>query len=94
MVLIITPAIEGLRREWREAAESLGAGSFDYWRRIAAPSLVAPGAHDFLWTPTIGKQVADLIPGARYEVLTEAGHFPHLQDPDALTRMAMAFFSG
>ena len=25
MVLIITPALEGLRREWREAAESLGA---------------------------------------------------------------------
>jgi len=39
MVLIITPAIEGLRREWREAAESLGAGAFDYWRRIAVPVL-------------------------------------------------------
>ena len=77
---------------------SLALGRLDIrpedWRRIAAPSLVAPGAHDFLWTPTIGKQVADLIPGARYEVLTEAGHFPHWQDPDALTRMAMAFFSG
>jgi len=39
MVLIITPAVEGLRREWREAAESLGAGAFDYWRRVAFPVL-------------------------------------------------------
>ncbi len=39
MVLIITPAIEGLRQEWREAAQSLGAGPLDYWRRIAIPVL-------------------------------------------------------
>jgi putative spermidine/putrescine transport system permease protein len=40
MVLIITPAIEGLRQEWREAAESLGASALDYWLRIAVPILL------------------------------------------------------
>ncbi|MGA2110983.1 MAG: ABC transporter permease subunit [Anaerolineales bacterium] len=39
MVLIITPAIDGLRREWREAAENLGGSFFDYWRRVALPIL-------------------------------------------------------
>jgi putative spermidine/putrescine transport system permease protein len=39
MVLIITPAIDGLRREWREAAEILGANSFQYWRYVALPVL-------------------------------------------------------
>ena len=39
MVLIIAPAIDGLKREWREAAENMGASSFDYWRRIALPIL-------------------------------------------------------
>ncbi|MGE0280891.1 MAG: ABC transporter permease, partial [Rhizobiaceae bacterium] len=39
MVLIITPALEGLRREWREAAEMLGANGFQYWRMIAFPVL-------------------------------------------------------
>lgn len=39
MVLIITPALEGLRREWREAAESLGANCFQYWRMVALPVL-------------------------------------------------------
>lgn len=39
MVLIITPAIDGLRREWREAAESLGASGAQYWRMVALPVL-------------------------------------------------------
>lgn len=39
MVLIITPALEGLRREWREAAEILGASGLQYWRMIALPVL-------------------------------------------------------
>jgi putative spermidine/putrescine transport system permease protein len=40
MILIITPAIEGLRREWREAAEVLGATSAQYWRMVAFPILL------------------------------------------------------
>jgi putative spermidine/putrescine transport system permease protein len=39
MVLIITPAIDGLRREWREAAEVLGATGGQYWRMVALPVL-------------------------------------------------------
>ncbi|HET9851751.1 MAG TPA: ABC transporter permease subunit, partial [Candidatus Limnocylindrales bacterium] len=39
MVLIIAPAIEGLRKEWREAAENMGATPFQYWRRVAFPIL-------------------------------------------------------
>ena len=39
MVLIITPALEGLRREWWEAAEILGASGLQYWRMIALPVL-------------------------------------------------------
>lgn len=40
MLLIMTPALDGLRREWREAAENLGANSFQYWRYIAMPILL------------------------------------------------------
>lgn len=40
MVLIIAPALDGLKREWREAAEGLGASSFQYWRRVALPVLI------------------------------------------------------
>lgn len=40
MVLIMAPALDGLKREWREAAENLGAGSLYYWRRVALPILL------------------------------------------------------
>lgn len=39
MVLTITPALEGLKREWREASDNLGATTFQYWWHIALPVL-------------------------------------------------------
>lgn len=39
MVLLMVPAIDGLRKEWREAAQNLGATAFQYWRRVAMPIL-------------------------------------------------------
>lgn len=39
MVLVILPAIDGLKREWREAAENLGATAIQYWRDVALPVL-------------------------------------------------------
>jgi putative spermidine/putrescine transport system permease protein len=40
MVLIMAPALDGLRREWREAAENLGGTGYHYWRYIALPVLL------------------------------------------------------
>jgi putative spermidine/putrescine transport system permease protein len=40
MVLIMAPALDGLRREWREASENLGASSWEYWRYVALPILL------------------------------------------------------
>jgi putative spermidine/putrescine transport system permease protein len=39
MVLIIAPAIDALKREWQEAAQSLGASNFQYMRMVALPVL-------------------------------------------------------
>lgn len=39
MVLILTPALDGLKREWREAAAILGANRIQYWRHVALPVL-------------------------------------------------------
>jgi putative spermidine/putrescine transport system permease protein len=44
MVLLIIPAIAGLKPEWREAAHGLGASSGQYWRYVGLPLL----------TPAIG----------------------------------------
>ncbi len=40
MVLIMAPALDGLKREWREASENLGASSAQYWRYVALPILL------------------------------------------------------
>jgi putative spermidine/putrescine transport system permease protein len=40
MVLIMAPALDGLRREWREAAENLGGTGYHYWRYVALPILL------------------------------------------------------
>jgi putative spermidine/putrescine transport system permease protein len=40
MVLIILPALEGLRPAWREAAENMGARTWDYWRFVGGPVLL------------------------------------------------------
>jgi putative spermidine/putrescine transport system permease protein len=39
MVLILLPALDGLKREWREASEILGASKWQYWSYVAFPIL-------------------------------------------------------
>jgi len=40
MILVIAPAIDGLKTEWREAASNLGATSTQYWRHVGLPVLL------------------------------------------------------
>ncbi|MEV7002114.1 ABC transporter permease subunit [Streptomyces sp. NPDC093982] len=40
MVLTITPALDGLRSQWREAAQNNGATAVQYWRHVALPVLL------------------------------------------------------
>jgi putative spermidine/putrescine transport system permease protein len=42
MVLTITPALEALRPQWREAADNLGASHWQYWRYVGGPVLAPP----------------------------------------------------
>ena len=40
MVLVMMPALEGLKPQWGEAAENLGASRWNYWRLVAGPVLL------------------------------------------------------
>ena len=40
MVLVTLPAFEGLKPSWQEAAENLGAPSWQYWRYVGIPVLM------------------------------------------------------
>lgn len=39
MILIIAPAIDGLKKEWGEAASTLGASKWQFWRYVGLPVL-------------------------------------------------------
>jgi putative spermidine/putrescine transport system permease protein len=39
MILIIAPAVDGLKREWSEAAQTLGATPWQFWRYVGLPVL-------------------------------------------------------
>jgi putative spermidine/putrescine transport system permease protein len=41
MVIVFLPALDGIRPQWREASESLGGTTWQYWTRVAGP-LLAP----------------------------------------------------
>jgi putative spermidine/putrescine transport system permease protein len=58
MVLVIAPAIDGLRKEWREAAENLGATPRQYWTKVALPILTPSimGAAILLFGNSFGAQ--------------------------------------
>jgi putative spermidine/putrescine transport system permease protein len=42
MVIVIAPALDGVRTEWSEAAQNLGASRAQYWRHVAGPLLAPP----------------------------------------------------
>lgn len=61
---------------------------------ITVPTLVVWGEADGMVTPAYGREYADAIPGARFEVLPDAGHLPQLETPDALLALLTGFLGG
>jgi len=73
MVLIMVPALDGLKREWREAAENLGASNLQYWTRIALPVLLPSilGAMILLFGNAFGAYAtAYALTGGRLPIIT------------------------
>ncbi|UZJ26232.1 ABC transporter permease [Rhodococcus antarcticus] len=40
MVIVFLPALDGLRAQWREASDSLGGSTWQYWRHVGGPLLL------------------------------------------------------
>lgn len=51
-------------------------------KKITAPTLVIYGDYEIL-AESAGKQIADLIPNAKYTLLEDCGHFPFIEKPEA-----------
>ncbi len=61
--------------------------------RIGVPTLVVWGDADGVITADYGKAFAGEIPGARFEVIKDGGHFPHLEQPAAVMDVLGGFLA-
>lgn len=106
-VLLGQPSDPAVRNEVIEtmgridpAAYRIGAGAVwlaDQRERagaIRAPTLVICGEQDHVTPPALSRELARLIPGARYEVIEGAGHLGNIERPDAFNTLVGAFIRG
>lgn len=61
--------------------------------RIAVPTYVLAGGLDPTARPELGRAVADLIPGARFQVLEGESHKPFQEIPDRWNALVAAFWN-
>jgi pimeloyl-ACP methyl ester carboxylesterase len=62
--------------------------------RIRIPTLFLWGAHDRMLSETYGRAYCAMVPGARFEPIARAGHFPHEEQPKIFADRVMAFIGG
>ena len=69
----------------------LGADYRERAGSIAKPTLCLVGDDDRATPPSLVAELAKAIPGARYEVVTGAGHLPCVEQPEMVAEMIRAF---
>ena len=62
--------------------------------RIRIPTLFLWGTSDRILSEAYGRAYCAAIPGARFEPIERAGHFPHLEQPEEFARRVLAFIDG
>lgn len=103
-VLLAQPANPKVRREVVETMSRIDPPSYcigaeavwladqrDRARKIDVPSLVLVGKEDLVTPAKLSNELADLIPGARVEVISGAGHLTNLEKPDHFNALVGEF---
>ncbi|QPH53055.1 3-oxoadipate enol-lactonase [Pontivivens ytuae] len=62
-------------------------------RALRVPTLCVVGEHDGSTPPDLVRELAGLIPGARFEVIAGAGHLPCIEQPAALAALIADFLT-
>jgi pimeloyl-ACP methyl ester carboxylesterase len=76
----------------RQLDAFVGDDTTDRLRDIGAPTLVLAGGRDLNARPELGRAVAELIPGARFEVMEEEAHQPFQEVADEWNARVDAFW--
>jgi pimeloyl-ACP methyl ester carboxylesterase len=98
----------GKMRDWLDlfaATSSLGDGAraqlnlapmpdrLDAYRKITTPCHVVSFEDDLITPPHLGRELAATIPGATHTTIPGCGHYGYLEDPHAVNREIIGFFS-
>lgn len=59
--------------------------------RVALPTLVLWGEADRFAKPSYGQSLASALPAAEFKLIRGAGHYPEIEQPDAVIRAIDAF---
>jgi len=62
--------------------------------RIRIPALFLWGTHDRMLSEAYGRAYCAMVPGARFEPIERAGHFPHQEQPKVFAERVLAFIGG
>jgi len=62
--------------------------------RVRIPTLLLWGAADRILSEDYGRAYCAAIPGARFETIERAGHYPHIEQPEEFARRVFAFTQG
>jgi 3-oxoadipate enol-lactonase len=92
---------------WKEIRETIAATTaagylgcaaaiqnFDFTAKLPGlrvPTLVVCGADDPGTPPAGNRRIAELVPGARYEEIADARHFPNVERPEAFNRIMLGW---
>jgi len=103
-VLLAQPADPTVRHEVVETMARIDPAAFrigaeavwladqaDRAAQIRVPTLVVCGAEDKVTQPALSHALAQLISGARYEEIANAGHLTNLERPDTFNALVEAF---
>ncbi len=60
---------------------------------VKVPTLVVCGAMDEGTPPAGNKRIAELVPGARYEEIANARHFPNVEQSETFNRIMLGWLS-
>ncbi|OJF78091.1 alpha/beta fold hydrolase [Nocardia seriolae] len=84
------PATPGVRAQRRM---DHGFDRTAAYKAITVPCLSMGFADDRLIPAYLSREVADIIPGARYQEVSDAGHFGYLEQPEAVNKIMIEFFA-
>jgi pimeloyl-ACP methyl ester carboxylesterase len=64
------------------------------YRKIRSECLVIGFQDDLIAPPHFGREVADHIPGCKYEELSGCGHYGYLEQPEEVNSLVINYFRG